>query len=175
MSRRRADDRTDREQASDAQWWTLRVLCSGRGTHGQEVMARLLVHEDDVRGMNPGEVLRLTQGEVEAMVTVDARETASAVVHPEPDVVEAAQEVAELLRQWGAADGDMAAQDRAVREVSQRRRQGGPVHQTLTFRCTRCGRNIPMREEKFTRRALALIVAGVRQIDVSRLDRVRLT
>lgn len=175
MSRRRSDHRTDRERASDAQWRTLRVLCSGRGTHGEEIMARLLVHEDDVRGMERDTVPHLTQGEVEAMVTVDGREVAAPVVRRESAVADAAQEVADLLERWGAAEGDLVAESRAVREVSQRRRQGGPLHQTQTFRCTRCGRNVAMREEKFARRALALIVAGARQIDVSRLDRVRLT
>lgn len=175
MSRRRPDDRTDRERADDAQWRTLRVLCSGRGTHGQEIMAHLRVHEDDVRGMDPAEVPHLTKGEVEAMLTVDGREAAAPVVQREPDTADAAQEVVDLLHQWGATEGDPTATTRAVREVSRRRNPDGPFHMTQTFRCSRCGRNVPMRGEKFARRALALIVAGARHIDISRLDRVRLT
>lgn len=139
MSRRRRDDRTDSERAMDAQWRSLRVLCSGRGTHGDEVMARLLVHEDDVSGLALTDVPRLTDGEVEAMVTVDEGQA------PDP--------------------------------VPHRREDGTPagVHFTRTFRCGRCGRTVPLREEKFTRRVLALLVAGARRVDISRLDRVRLT
>ncbi|MGP9682780.1 hypothetical protein [Brachybacterium sp. AOP3-A1-3] len=139
MSRRRRDDRTDRERESDAQWRTLRVLCSGRGTHGHEVMARLLVHEDDIGSLTLADLPSLTAGEVEAMVSVDEGRAPDPVPH---------------YREDGTPGG---------------------VHFTRTFRCSRCGRTVPLREEKFTRRALALIVAGARHVDISRLDRVRLT
>lgn len=176
MSRRRRDDRTPAQVAQDAEWRTLRVLCSGRDTHGREVMARLVVHEDDLRGMSPAEVLRWSAGEVDALVTVDSRETAAPVVHREADQAAAAAEVAELMRSWGAPESDLAAEARAVREVLSRRRGAdGPLHQTYTFRCTRCGRNVAMREEKFKRGALALILSGASSVDVSRLDRVSLT
>lgn len=139
MSRRRRDDRTDSERASDAQRRTLRVLCTGRDTHGQEVMARLLVHEDDIGSLTLADVPNCTVGEVDAMVTIDEGLAPDPVLHRRAD---------------GTPDG---------------------VHFTRTFRCTRCGRTVPLREEKFKRWALALIVDGARRVDISRLDRVRLT
>lgn len=49
------------------------------------------------------------------------------------------------------------------------------VHMTQTFKCPRCSRNAPFKEDALNHRLLALARHGLRTVDLSRLDRVRLT
>lgn len=48
-------------------------------------------------------------------------------------------------------------------------------HITRTLRCRKCGRNLSFREGDLARRIVALVRAGGSRIDLSRLDRVRLS
>lgn len=52
--------------------------------------------------------------------------------------------------------------------------EGAQPYFTVTWRCTRCGRNIPMKFGEDRRRAIALVAEGASNLDISRLDRVRL-
>lgn len=57
-------------------------------------------------------------------------------------------------------------EDGAVRRFS---------HLTWAFRCPLCRRDVPLRDGKMQRRALALMCTGMRDVDISSLDRVTLS
>ena len=135
MSRRKPDDRTAEQKAMRAEYQSVEVICTGRGTHARELQARYWVNRDLMLEM-------LDRG-------------LSTYAHDDLTFLECVLFV-------GHAELYMVEPE------------GAHPYYTVTWKCTRCGRNIPMKFGEDRRRAIALVSQGVSILDLSRLDRVRL-